>query len=90
MDLKTLQQTYALDKLVTDKCKTHYDEFHHLESEVKELWTTLMFNDLEAAAKELADVIIVATMLANRLNINIDKAIMDKTESNIQKGKLKR
>ena len=90
MHLKELQQTYALDKLVTDKCKTHYDEFHHLESEVKELWTTLMFNDMEAAAKELADVIIVATILANRLNINIDKAIADKTDSNIQRGKLKR
>jgi len=84
--LKELQKTYSLEKLRTDKCKTPWDELQHLSSELREL--TEAFLDDGGVEEELADIVIVAVMLANRFGIDIERAVMKKTELNRVMGRL--
>ena len=90
MKLDGLQEEYSLDKLLTDKCRSPADEYSHLYEEVKELWEAMREGDEKHIAEELADVVIVAAMLANRLGIDLNIAVYEKTKLNYRKGRLLR
>ena len=90
MKLDGLQEEYALDKLLTDKCQSPADEYSHLYEEVRELWEAMREGNEKHIAEELADVVIVTAMLANRLGIDLNKAVYEKTKLNYRKGRLLR
>jgi len=90
MRLDGLQEEYALDKLLADKCKSPADEYSHLYEEVRELWDAMKDGNKKRIAKKLADVVIVTVILANRLGIDLNKAVYKRTRLNYHRGWLLR
>jgi len=88
MRISKLQKVYSLDKLIKPKCKTVENELGHLMEEVGELAKAL--NENSNIGEELADVVIVTAVLANRLRIDLERQVQIKTITNISTRKLKR
>ena len=89
MDLIELQRIYALRNLKVDGRKDVKALMIHLRSEVNELKEAITVGKLVPISYELADVIIQIVILANKLGIDIDKAVTAKTTINIKRYHLK-
>jgi len=89
MDLFELMQIYKVRNLLSDECKDFVDEYNHLCKETRELKEALKTGDLSCISEELADVIITAVKLGNRLGVNVNLAVAKKTDKSLEKGELK-
>ena len=99
MDIKKVQEWYDLKNLVNPKHNTPREEAKHILEEAGEvleavcnremIWSTQGHKAAQdPIAEEIADLIITACVLANRLGINVPDAIERKTMRNIREGKI--
>lgn len=88
MNIKELQEIFAIDKLLKEKSTTVKEDLDHLKKEVDELVDAV--NLKWGIPDELADVIFIAVIIANRLDIDLTKAIEDKIVKQIQRKRLRR
>jgi len=84
-----LIKIYAVANLRHSKCTNpNHDEFGHLCEEMIELKAACNSDNRVKIAEELADVVIVAVMFANKLNIDLTIALEEKTAKNFKNGRL--
>jgi len=79
-----LQEEFALDRLVNDTCQSVDDELKHLEREVAKLKDAVKTGKDVSSA--LARVVVVATILANRLDVDLKDALYKETKENWKKN----
>jgi len=89
MKLSEFVKIYRPENLRHAKCTNpHHDEYGHLCEELIELKAELNHNDMIKVAEELADIVIIAAIYANKLNLDLASALEMKTVKNFQNGRL--
>lgn len=86
MELKEFVDIYKVSNLRHSKCTNpNHDEYGHLCEEVIELKAA---TNMTAFAEELADVVIIAAMYANKVGVDLAEALESKTLKNYRNQRL--
>jgi NTP pyrophosphatase (non-canonical NTP hydrolase) len=89
MNLEEFVKIYEVKNLRHSKCTNpHHDEYGHLCEELIELKAACNSNDKVSIAEELADVVIMVAIYANKLNIDLAWALEMKTVQNFRNHRL--
>jgi hypothetical protein len=86
MELREFVAIYKVDNLRHSKCiNPNHDEYGHLCEELVELKAA---TNMTSFAEELADVIIVAIIYANKVGVDLVAALESKTIKNYRNKRL--